>query len=123
MELDISPAERLALAVALRGELTAAARRGETVRYAALAEAAGVPGPHAIHKTGELLETLAAEDAAAGRPLLSALAVSKHGDVPAPGFFMQLKALGRYQGPERGPEAAAAHARELQAALEYWGKG
>jgi hypothetical protein len=112
---------RMTLKLELRRVLTAAARARTTRRYGELAEAAAVPTPHAIHRTAELLEETMREDAAAGRPLLAALAVSKLGDTPAPGFYHLLAELGRYAGPDRGPEAQAAHRAELQAAWDWWG--
>lgn len=106
----------VALCPGLRAELETRAARGETVRYRDLARAAGVPGPQAIHKTTAALEALAKADHAAGRPLLAALAVGRaSGGLPGPGFFQLLRELGRYQGPDDGPEAAAQHARELDA--------
>jgi hypothetical protein len=36
--------------------------------------------------------------------------------LPAPGFFAKARALGRYQGPETGPEAARFHREEMAAA-------
>ncbi|WP_119167598.1 hypothetical protein [Algihabitans albus] len=114
---------RLTLKLELRRLLTEVARRRETLRYADLARAAQVPAPHTIHKTVDLLEDLMREDHAAGRPLLSALAVSRRDDAtPAPGFFQLLTELGRYAGAERGPQAVAAHRAELEAAWTWWGR-
>ena len=119
--MSVGTAEELAgLAGRLRPVLVEAARRGETVTYNALAQAAGVEPPYTIHKTTLALEALARADHAAGRPLLAALAVGKAG-VPGAGFFEVLAELERYHGPERGPEAAAHHERELKAAIAYWG--
>ncbi|WP_193367012.1 hypothetical protein [Pelagibius marinus] len=114
------------LTAALRRELAACAKAGETVTYQDLAWRVAFPGPHAIHRLTELLEALVRDDHAAGRPLLAALAVSRAqknaaGDgIPGRGFFQLLNELGRYAGPDQGPEAAACHARELQDALVYW---
>lgn len=111
------------LTAALRRELIACARAGETVTYRTLALRAGVPGPQVIHRLTGLLEETVRADHAAGRPLLAALAVSRsQNGVPGPGFFQLLAELGRYAGPDRGPEAAACHARELQAALAFWSR-
>ena len=61
------------------------------------------------------------EDHAAGRPLLAALAVSRTGNgIPGRGFFQLLSELGRHAGPDRGPEAEAAHAAELARVFAYW---
>lgn len=119
-------AEDQRLIAALRRELIACAAAGETVTYQDLAWRAAVPPPHAIHRLTALLEDLVREDHGAGRPLLAALAVSRaqrnaQGEgVPGRGFFQLLRDLGRYAGPDRGPEAAAHHAAELRAALAYW---
>lgn len=110
------------IATALRPVLAAAARRGETITYRDLAVRAQVPAPHSIHKTTLALELIAREDHDAGRPLLAAIAVGKAGQ-PGPGFFQLLHDLGRYAGPDRGQEAADQHARELEAAMRYWGGG
>lgn len=110
------------LAAALRRELIACARAGETVTYRTLALRVGLPGPQVIHRLTGLLETLVREDHAAGRPLLAALAVSRATGIPGRGFFQLLSELGRYHGADQGPEAAACHARELEAALAFWGR-
>lgn len=122
-----STAEDLQLGAALRRELAACAAAGGTVTYQELARRAAVPGPHTIHRLTALLEEIMREDHAAGRPLLAAFAVGRaqrspqgHG-VPGRGFFQLLAELGRYDGPDQGPEAAAQHARELAAALAHWG--
>lgn len=114
--------ELTAIEPALRAVLVAQARRGECIHYRDLAAEARVPPPHKIHKTAEALEEIARADHAAGRPLLSTLAVGKaNGGLPGPGFFQLLRELGRYDGPDGGEPARQAHARELDAALAYWG--
>ena len=107
------------LIAALRRELIACAAAGET--YQELARRSDFSGPHMIHRLTLLLEALVREDHAAGRPLLAALAVSRVTGLPGRGFFHLLEEFGRYEGPDQGPEAAARHARELEAALAYWG--
>lgn len=106
---------------ALRRELQDCAAAGATITYQDLARRAGVPGPQTIHRLTLLLEAMIRDDHAAGRPLLAVLAVSRSSGVPGPGLFQLLAALGRYHGPDRGPEAAAHHTLELRAALAYWG--
>ena len=111
------------MAARLRSTLIPLARARQTVTYQELAARAEVPPPQTIHKLTLALETLAREDHAAGRPLIAALAVSRTaGGLPGRGFFQLLAALGRYDGPDRGPEAQAAHARELDPAWEFWGR-
>jgi hypothetical protein len=104
----------------LRQALQVCAAAGATVTYQELARRASFPGPHAIHRLTLLLEAMAQEDHVAGRPLLAALAVSRATGIPGRGFFQLLSELGRYHGPDQGPDATAQHARELQAALAYW---
>lgn len=119
-------AEDEKLTAALRGELAACAKAGETVTYRDLAWRVAFPGPQAIHRLTGLLEAMVRDDHAAGRPLLAALAVSRAQKnaagrgIPGRGFFQLLNELGRYEGPDQGPEAAACHARELAAALACW---
>ncbi|HSR72342.1 MAG TPA: hypothetical protein VLL72_08170 [Kiloniellales bacterium] len=110
------------LAAATRTALIALAREGRCATYRELAAQVPVPPPHSIHRLTLTLEDLAREDHAAGRPLVSALAVSRaRPGLPGRGFFQLLRELGRYDGPDSGPEAAAAHSAELQRALDYWG--
>lgn len=105
----------------LRVALLDYARSGQTVTYNDLAQRTAFPGPQAIHRLTGLLEEMIREDHAAGRPLLAALAVSRaQKGVPGRGFFHLLAELGRYDGPDQGPEAAAHHAVELEAALARW---
>lgn len=111
------------LMAALRQALRDCAAAGETVTYQELARRTSFPGPHAIHRLTLLLEATVREDHAAGRPLLAALAVSRTSGIPGRGFFQLLAELGRYAGPDQGPEAAAQHALELETARAQWGKG
>jgi len=110
------------LMAALSRELIACAKAGQTVTYQDLAWRMPMPGPHAIHRLTSLLEDRVRQDHAAERPLLAALAVSRaQRGMPGRGFFQLLGELGRYAGPDQGPEAAACHAAELRAALAHWG--
>jgi hypothetical protein len=124
--MNAAPDNDEALIAGLRRELAACALAGETIAYRDLAQRIAFPGPHAIHRLTDLLEDLVREDHAAGRPLLAAVAVSRAqrnvqgNGIPGRGFFQLLTELGRYQGPDQGPEAAACHARELAAALAEW---
>lgn len=105
----------------VRAQLRAAARRGVPVTYRDLALALDLPPPNTIHQLTELLEALMADDAAAGRPLMAALVVSKaRRGLPAPGFFDCARRLGRFDGTGDALEAAAYHAGELAVAMAYW---
>lgn len=98
----------------LRGVLEPFAARGSTMTYQQAAQALGVRPPQTIHRTIVALERLMDEDAAAGRPLLAAVVVSRTAPMPAAGFFARARSLGLYEGPDTGPEAAAFHRQELQ---------
>ena len=68
------------------------------------------------------MEQLMDEDAAAGRPLLTAFAVSKaRSGVPACGFFLKARALGLFYSDPEGCEALEFHARELRRSLCFYG--
>lgn len=99
----------------LRQALLAAARAGEPVTYLALADRLMAGERHRIHRLTLLLEDLAREDAAAGRPPLSLLATGRAG-LPGRGFFELARELGLWQGEE----AAAWYAEALRRALDYW---
>lgn len=98
----------------LREALAALAAERRTVTYKDLAALVPVPPPHTIHKLTLALEDLIREDAAAGRPLLAALAVSSGpAGLPGRGFFILAAELGLYAGSEDGAAARAFHAAEL----------
>lgn len=72
--------------------------------------------PHTIHRLTRSLEQLMQQDAAANRPFIAALVISKRRNGwPAPGFFDCAAALGRFTG-----DAAAFHDQEFAAAVAYW---
>lgn len=63
-----------------------------------------------------------ADDVAAGRPMLTALCVSKmRPGIPARGFFLAAQVLGVFSGDPTGPETRAFHADELQRVLSFYG--
>ncbi len=99
----------------LRRVLESYASEERRITYAELAETSGFPPPYRIHRMTAMLETLMREDHAAGRPLVASIAISRTGPLPQRGYFDVLRELGRYNGPDSGPEAAAAHGRELAA--------
>ena len=71
-----------------RAFLESIANRRIPMTYQELAKALHVLPPHSIHLVTEALERLLEEDAAANRPFIAALAISKvRGGLPAPGFF------------------------------------
>ena len=118
---DRDDAGLVALAAQLRPVLLDLARRRATLTYRDLVAAAVVQPPHTIHRTTLALELLIQQDHEAGQPLLAAGVLSRGPDgIPGRGFFQLLTQLGRYQGPDRGAEAIAAHRAELEALWGYW---
>ena len=106
----------------LRQALIDQAQTGNPTTYKELAARLGLEPPQTIHRIGEALETLMADDVAAGRPMLAALCVSKmRPDIPARGFFLTAQVLGVFSDDPTGPEARAFHADELQRVLSYYG--
>ncbi|MDI5922322.1 hypothetical protein QLQ86_16145 [Halomonas sp. LR5S13] len=84
--------------------------------YQQLAEALGLAPPGTIRRVAGALETLMEEDAAAGRPMIAALVVSRRGDLPRQGFFDRAVPLGRFPvEPQRHAEAYRAEYREAVA--------
>ena len=62
------------------------------------------------------------EDAVAGRPFIASLAISNvRGGLPAPEFFACARRLGRFVGDDSGSDARDFYARELNAAVVFWG--
>lgn len=107
----------------LRTCLEAVAAGGVPVTYADVARTLGLEGPHKIHRIALALEHLMAEDAAAGRPLIAALVISRARDgLPAPGFFEAAHRLGRFGATSDGGEALAYHRAEVAAALAQYGR-
>ena len=98
------------------------AKRRIPITYQELAKALQILPPHSIHRVTEALERLMEEDAAADRPFIAALVVSKaRGGLPAPGFFECARRLGRFAGDPDGQDAWSFHAAELNAVFARWG--
>src|SRR6202047_5591999 len=99
-----------------RACLESVAKRRILITYQELANALQILPPHSIHRVTEALERLMEEDAAADRPFIAALAISKaRGGQPGPGFFDCARRLGRFVGDPDGQDgrtvtAAAARA-------------
>src|SRR5690625_4142326 len=111
----------------LRQLLREQARTGDSVTYRDLAQRLGLTPPGTIRQVAQALESLMAEDAAAGRPLLAALVVSRKSRqagpaLPAPGFFLAAQALGLFADDPAGAEAAAFHRREFKRAVAFYGR-
>ena len=105
----------------LRAHLQSVATQRIPITYREAAEALRLAPPNTIHQVTEALEQLMAEDAAAGRPFIAAIVISKaRGGLPAPGFFDCAARLGRFAGDATGPDASVFHAVELNAAFAFW---
>ena len=110
-----------ALTSRARTHLCRIAGKTTPITYQTLARALDLRPPNTIHQVTAALEFLMEEDAAAGRPLIAALVVSKaRGGLPAPGFFNAAQRLGRFGGDPSGPEATAFYAAEFHAAVPFW---
>jgi hypothetical protein len=97
------------------------AKRRILITYQELAKALQILPPHSIHRVTEALERLMEEDAAADRPFIAALAISKaRGGLPGPRFFDCARRLGRFAGDPDGQDARTFHATELNAVFAYW---
>ena len=98
------------------------AKRRIPITYRDLAKVLQILPPHSIHRVTEALERLMEEDAAANRPFIAALAISKvRGGLPAPGFFDCARRLGRFAGDPDGQDAWSFHAAELNSVFARWG--
>ena len=109
------------LAPQLRTYLRLVAQTGKPVTYQTVARALDLSPPNTIHQVAVVLEDLIAEDAAAARPLISTLVISKaRGGLPAPGFFICAGQAGCFTGAPEGPDAIAFYTAELDRAVTYW---
>jgi hypothetical protein len=105
----------------VRALLCEIAAKAQPVTYQALAKALELSPPNTIHQLTAALECLIEEDAAASRPLIAALVISKaRGGLPAPGFFECAKRVGRFHGDPLGSEASAFYGTEFNSAVEFW---
>jgi hypothetical protein len=106
----------------LRQALMERATLGSSTTYKALADRVCIVPPQTIHRICEALEILMEEDVAAGRPMLTALCVSKTGaNMPAQGFFLKARQLGGFSGVPGGADAEMFHRQELGRALSFYG--
>jgi hypothetical protein len=87
------------------------------ITYQQAAEALSLAPPRTIRRVALALEALMREDAAAGRPLIAALVVSRRGDLPRQGFFALAVELGRFPPDPAQHEAAY---REEFACVMAW---
>jgi len=110
-----------ALVGRLRAQLETLAALRLTITYRDLAKAMLLSPPHTIHQVTEALEQLMAEYAAAERPFIAAMVVSKwRTRLPGPGYFDCAARLARFADDASGPEANAFHAGEFSASVALW---
>ena len=104
----------------LRGHLESLARQGKTISYRQLTILAEIPEPQVIGRLAHLLEEIIREDHAAGiNASVAGLVVSQAiPQIPRIGYFMLLRELGLYSGPDEGATAEAFHATCLQQVFE-----
>jgi hypothetical protein len=113
---------RLPTHARVREFLESLAKRRIPITYRDLAKSLQILPPHSIYQVTEALERLMEEDAAADRPLIAALVISKaRGGLPARGFFDFARRLGRFAGDPDGQDASSFHAAELNAVFARWG--
>ena len=105
---------------AVRDRLISAARRGHKVHYADIAKAIGreIKGPHWAVPIGRVLAPISEDEVAAGRPMLSAIVVSKDSSLPGEGFFKLGQQLGVV---EPGEDVQSFAERQIRLVYEYWG--
>ena len=112
------------LARRLRAHLQALAALRLPITYQEAAKALLLSPPNTIHQVTEALEQIMTEDAAADRPFIAAMVISRmRGGLPAPGFFDCAARLGRFAGDATCMDAYAwaFHKVELNAAFAFWG--
>ena len=105
----------------LRAHLQARATQRSPITYHEAAKGLRLSPPHTIHQVTQALEQIMTEDAAADRPFIAAMVISKwRGGLPAPGFFDCAARLGRFAGDATGPDARVFHAAQLDAVVALW---
>jgi hypothetical protein len=112
------------LARRLRVHLQALAPLRLPITYQEAAKALLLSPPNTIHQITEALEQIMAEDAAADRPFIAAMVISRmRGGLPAQGFFDCAARLGRFAGDATCLDAYAwgFHEVEINAAFNFWG--
>ncbi len=96
----------------LRQRLIQVARREATITYGELC-------PSAPQSLWRPLDQINWVEHGEGRPLLTAVVVSKDRRRPGKGFFKMAKKMGRFKGNDR----EAFWREELQAVWDYWNDG
>ncbi|WP_447893882.1 hypothetical protein [Vreelandella sp. GE22] len=103
------------LACAVRTLLASAPESQLPFTYQQVAEQLGLTPPRTIARVTQALEALMREDAAAKRPFIAALVVSRRDAIPATGFFELATTLERF--PHDPARQRAAYQVEYAKAL------
>ena len=110
------------LARRLRAHLQALATLRLPITYREAAKGLLLSPPNTIHQVTEALEQIMTEDAAADRPFIAAMVISRvRGGLPAAGFFDCAARLGRFGSDATCLDAWTFHAVEINAAFAFWG--
>ena len=110
------------LARRLRAHLEALAPLRLPITYREAAKGLLLSPPNTIHQVTQALEQIMTEDAAADRPFIAAMVISKmRGGLPAPGFFDCAARLGRFAEDATCLDAWAFHSVEIETAFAFWG--
>ncbi len=101
--------------------LVKAARAGEFVHYGELAKMLGIDmdNPHFGALVGKPLDRINEDEAAAGRPMISAIVVGKDTMLPGAGFFKLGQEL-RQTLP--GEDEIGFAIRQIKRVHEYWSR-
>ena len=104
---------------AVRNRLVQAACAREFVHYGELARMLGIDmdNPHFGAQVGRVLGEISEDEVANGRPMLSAIVVSKDDMLPGTGFFKLGQEL---QQVEPGQDEIAFAVGEIRRVHEYW---
>ena len=101
--------------------LVKAARAGEFVHYGELAKMLGIDmdNPHFGAQVGKVLGQISEDEVAAGRPMISAIVVSRDTMLPGSGFFKLGQELHR---TDPGEDEIAFAIRQIKRVHEYWSR-
>lgn len=104
---------------AVYDRLVEAARTGEFVHYGELAKMLGIDpdNPHFGAQVGKVLGRISEDEIAAGRPMISAIVVSKDTMLPGHGFFNLGQELRRTQPDE---DEIGFAVRQIKRVHEFW---
>ena len=112
-----------AIPPALFDRLRQVARARDTVFYSEIAPTVGIDtgNPNFAALVGHILDEVNRVEFAQGRPLLSAIVISKENNMPGRGFFECARDLGRYSG-KGDLEHLGFWVEELRRVHDYWSR-